>query len=113
MAGPSISIDDTTGAASVTWEDDHGDTDAAAPLGNDGLPVVVTFGTDNAGVATITAAGALTPVAEGSANVTVAVTNATDGTPANFADGQPITATPAPFSIVAGPAASLVVNVAP
>ena len=109
----SISIDDTTGAASLEWLDDHGDTDAAAPTGNDGNPVVVTFSIDNPGVATIDpSSGVLTPVAEGSANVLVTVTN-TDGSPADFANGNPITADPAPFSIVAGPADALVVAVNP
>ncbi len=109
----SISIDDTTGAASVVWEDDHGDV-ASVPTGNDGNPVAVTFSVDNPGVATIDAAsGVLTPVAEGDANVSVAVTNATDGTPASFADGVAISAAPAAFSVVAGPAAQLVLSVSP
>ncbi len=54
MSGASISIDDTTGAASVAWADDHGDV-AAVPTGNDGNPVAVAFSVDNTAVATIDA----------------------------------------------------------
>lgn len=100
----SLSIDDTTGTAKVVWVDAKGDTDAAAPAN-----AKVTFAVDDETVATIDAdTGALTPVKEGSANVTVEITDATTGGPLMEPDGTtPFEAQSAAFSVVAGAAAGV------
>ncbi|MES1975715.1 MAG: hypothetical protein V4472_24930 [Pseudomonadota bacterium] len=87
MTAVLISIDDAAGTINWAWEDDRGDTDAAAPLDASGAPVTVTAGSDNAAVATVGASdqsaksAPITPVAEGDWNATVTVTDST-GAPA-------------------------------
>lgn len=118
----SLSIDDTTGDASWAWDDDKGDTDAAAPLDASGAPVVVTAGSDNTAVAAVGASdqtaktAPITPAAEGTFNVTLTVTDSTGapavwptGTPGGL-DGTPITAEPLAAQVVAGAAGSLVAS---
>jgi hypothetical protein len=111
-----ISVDDVSGVITYFWVDDHGDTDALAPLGSDGTPVVVTFSSDNPAVATVTG-NVVAAVAEGFFNVVTDVTNAYDGTPAVWPSGSlagsPITAPPVACQVVAGPADALVVTVQP
>lgn len=95
-----LSIDDTTGTAQLNWVDDKGDTDAAAPAG-----AQVTYSVDDAAVATVDPqTGVITPVAEGSANLWVAIVGA-DGNPLMEADGTtPFSAPAVPFQVVAGAA---------
>lgn len=120
-----FSIDDTTGEAKWAWDDDHDDTDAAAPLDASGAPVTVTPSSDNDAVATIgapdqaTKSAPVTPVAEGSFNLVVAVTDSA-GAPAVWpADapggvaGQPITVAPISGSVGPGPAGGLAATLNP
>jgi hypothetical protein len=95
-----LSIDDTTGALSLVWVDDKGDTDAAAPAG-----ALVAFTVDNPAVATVDpATGIIAPLAEGVANGSATITGA-DGSPLLEPDGvTPYTVTPIPFTVVAGAA---------
>jgi hypothetical protein len=112
----SITIDDTAGKASFAWTDDHGDT-TAAPAG-----VTVVLASDNTAVATLAADPAtadtydITPVSLGTFNVTLTATDAS-GAAATYPDGpnagQPVSAAPAAVSVVAGPAASLVLTTNP
>ena len=101
----SITVDTTNETATVHFVDDKGDTDAAAPEG-----IVVTFASDTPTVATIAAdpanplQGNITPVAEGTANISVTFTNA-DGTPFLEPDGTtPFTAQPVALTVTAGAA---------
>lgn len=74
MAG--INVDTTTGVASLEFEDDKGDTDAAQPEDS-----AVAWSSDNTSVLAVDpTSGALTPGVEGTANLT-AVVNGADGSP--------------------------------
>lgn len=104
-------IVDTDGSAKVvaSWLDAL-DQAAAAPAN----AAALVYGSDNPAVATVDpASGDVTPVSVGSFNGTVAAPLDTSGNPLLEADGvTPFPApAPAPASIVAGPAASLVVQV--
>lgn len=102
MGAATITVDTTTGVASLTWVDDHGDTDAAQPAN-----AVVTWSSDNPAVLTIDpSSGAVTPVAEGTANISVALTDSTTGGPLLEADGVTPFPVPAPLAqpVVAGAA---------
>ena len=110
-----ITVDTTTETASIVWADDHGDTDAAAPSNASGATVPV-FGSDNEAVATVDpVTGKVTPVAEGTFNVTVAPFTYPDGTPVLEADGVTPFPVPAPAAVTvsagAAVAASLVLSV--
>lgn len=73
----SITVDETSRTATLSFVDDHGDTDAAQPDGS-----TVTFSTDNPAVATVAADSSnplqadITPAGEGSVNVTASVADA-------------------------------------
>src|SRR5215469_5465006 len=94
-----ITVDTTNEAATVQFTDDHGDV-VPAPDGT-----VVTFASDNEGVVTVTPdetnplSAKVTPVAEGTANVSVDIAGATD--PA----GNPFTVAPVAITVSPGPAA--------
>jgi hypothetical protein len=83
----SITVDTTNETVTLAFTDDHGDTDAVGPAG-----AVVTFASDNDAVATVAndasnaMVGDITPVAEGTANISATLT-AADGTPLTEADG--------------------------
>lgn len=87
MSTATINVDTTNATATVGFVDDHGDTDATAPVG-----VVATFTSDNPAALTVNndtanpLQGDLVPVAEGVSNVGVTLANA-DGTPLLEADG--------------------------
>lgn len=95
----SITVDEDNQQANIKWVDDKGDTDAAQPPN-----AAVAWGSDNPAIATVDASsGAITPVAEGSANVTVTVTDNTTGQPFEF-NGTALSISPAPIQVVAGDA---------
>lgn len=102
-----ITVDTTNETATVAFVDDKGDTDAAAPAG-----VVVSFASDNEAVATIAVGatnplvGDITPVAEGTANISATLANA-DGTPVLEADGVTPFPTPAPVAVTVGAGAAV------
>lgn len=100
-AGPQINIDEQNKLAEIHWVDDHGDTDADAPSN-----AQIAFDSDNPSVATVDAqSGKITPVAEGSFNLSVEFTDSTTGGPLMEPDGQtPFQVTTAPVQIVAGAA---------
>lgn len=82
MAGVTIDVDTTNEIATVSFVDDHGDPDAAQPDGT-----TITFSSDNPAVLGVgpdpggdPKVGDLSAVAEGDANLSVAITNA-DGSP--------------------------------
>jgi hypothetical protein len=106
MAGSTITVDTTTGKASLTWEDDHGDTDAAAPAG-----IVAVFSSDNPAAATIAndatdaLVGDIAPVAEGDTNIGVTFTDGS-GNPFLLADGVTPFPDPASVSLHVGPGAA-------
>lgn len=72
-----ITVDTTDETATLAFVDDKGDTDAAQPDGS-----TVTFTSDNEAVATVAADSAnplkadITPVGEGTANITASVAGA-------------------------------------
>lgn len=87
-----INVDTTNETVSIGFVDDKGDTDAAAPDG-----AVVAYTSDNEAVATVDpTSGAITPVAEGTANIGATLT-AADGSPLLEADG--VTPFPAPATV--------------
>jgi hypothetical protein len=96
-----ITVDTTTGTAVLEFVDDHGDTDAAAPDG-----AQAQWSSDNTAVATIVNAadnplnGDITPVAEGTTNISVALTDAS-GNPLTLPDGT-VFPTPAPVALTVG-----------
>lgn len=98
----SITVDTTNETVTVEFEDDKGDTDATAPIAASGAALVVTFVSDNPSVATVnndagnTLQGDITPVGEGTANISASLAYA-DGTPVLEADGQ--TAFPDPTAV--------------
>lgn len=128
MPNGAISIDATTGKATLSFKDDKGDpTDP--PASADGGPVTYALASSNPSVATFAADPAdptgltfdVTPLAPGGATetapgagdwtpdgtVTVSASATDDqGAPANFADGQPIAGS-APFGVYPGAAAEL------
>lgn len=87
MGSTQINVDTVNEQATITFLDDHGDTDAAAPAG-----VVATFNSDNTDALTIAPdpdnplVGKITVVGEGVANVSVVLTDA-EGHPLQTADG--------------------------
>ena len=89
----SITVDTTNETATVSFVDDHGDTNATAPIAASGSPLVVTFSSDNESVATVATdpanplQGDITPVAEGTANISATIGYA-DGSPVLEADGS-------------------------
>jgi len=97
-----ITVDTTNETATVEFLDDHGDTNAAPPVAASGSPLVVTFASDNDAVATIATdsanplQGDVTPVAEGTANLSATLAYA-DGSPVLEADG--VTPFPQPGSV--------------
>src|SRR5438270_12850497 len=71
MSPAVVSIDEQNEQVELSWVDDKGDTDAPAPPG-----AQVTFGVDNPAVVSVDPqSGKLTPLAEGSANVTCSITD--------------------------------------
>lgn len=82
-----ITVDTLNETATLGFVDDHGDTDAAQPSGS-----TVSFTSDNPAVATVAVdptnplVADITPVAEGNANITASVTDAS-GNPL-FADAS-------------------------
>ena len=117
-----ITVDTTNATVEIEFEDDHGDV-VPAPTSSDGSgPIVVTFVSDTPSVLTVGAttddtadagiSAALTPVATGTANISVTVTNAS-GTPLLEADGTTPFTVPAPVAVTvgAGPASELVLSV--
>jgi hypothetical protein len=92
-----ITVDTTNETVTLSFVDDHGDTDAAAPAG-----AVVVFASDNPAVATVALDASVpfqadvTPVAEGTANISATLTDAS-GNPLTEADGS--TPFPAPDSV--------------
>lgn len=110
-----INVDTTNETVTLSFVDDHGDTDAVGPAG-----AVVTFSSDNEAVVTVAAdasnplVGDISVVAEGTANIGATLANA-DGSPVLEADGS--TPFPNPDSVAvtvsAGPAVgdSLVLSV--
>ncbi len=94
-----ITVDTTNETATLAFVDDKGDTNAAAPAG-----VVVSFASDNTAVATIAVdasnplVGDITPVAEGTANISATLANA-DGSPVLEADGVTPFPVPAPVTV--------------
>lgn len=110
-----INVDTTNETVTLSFVDDHGDTDAVGPAG-----AVVTFTSDNEAVVTVATdasnplVGDISVVAEGTANIGATLANA-DGSPVLEADG--VTAFPNPASVAvtvsAGPAVgdSLVLSV--
>lgn len=104
----SLSVDDTTGKVLLTWVDDKGDTDAAAPPN-----ARIQFGCDNPAVATVDAdSGAILPTAEGSANATVEITDSTTGGPLLEPDGvTPFAPASVSFSVVPGAAVGVALSV--
>lgn len=97
-----INVDTTNETVTLSFVDDHGDTDAAAPVSPSGNPIVVTFVSDNTAVVTVAPdatnplVGDITTVAEGVANVSATIAN-DDGTPVLEADG--VTPFPAPDAV--------------
>lgn len=118
MGVVNISVDDTTGKATAQFEDDHGDV-VAAPAG-----AVLTWTSDNASAVTVaadptdpTGATAHLSVAAGatagmSANIGLGIADAS-GNPITAPDGTALAATPVQVDLVAGPAAQVVLSVAP
>lgn len=87
-----INVDTTNETVSISFVDDKGDTDATAPDG-----AVIAYTSDNEAVATVDpTSGAITPVAEGTANIGATLT-AADGSPLLEADGS--TPFPAPATV--------------
>ena len=103
-----ISVDDDTQVASVHWVDDKGDTDAVAPQ-----HAVTTFSVDDTAVATIDpASGKITPVAEGSATVSVEFSDSQTGGVLLEPDGETaFAAQPAAITVVPGQAVGVTLEV--
>lgn len=107
-----ITVDTTNETATFGFVDDKGDTDAAAPTSPDGSPVVVTFASDNAAVATVVTdasnplQGDIIPVTEGTANISATLANA-DGTPVLEADGVTPFPTPAAVAVTVSAGAAV------
>lgn len=106
MGTANINVDTTTSKARLTWVDDHGDTDATPPTN-----AAATWSSDNPAVLTVAAdpsdplAAVITPVAEGSANISVTLTDSTTGAALTLPDGTPFPApTPVTQAVTAGPA---------
>lgn len=97
----SITVDETNKEASIHWVDDKGDTDAAAPA-----HAQVAFDSDNPAVATVDAqTGKITPVAEGTFNLSVTLTDSATGSTLMHADGTtPWTVNPAAVQVTPGAA---------
>jgi hypothetical protein len=97
-----ITVDTTNETAVVEFLDDHGDTNAAAPVAASGSPLVVTFSSDTPTVATIATdssnplQGDVTPVGEGTANLSATLAYE-DGSPVLEADG--VTPFPQPGAV--------------
>jgi len=95
-----IDVDTTNETATVSFVDDKGN-ETTAPAG-----AVVTFASDDEAVATIAAnpddqlVGTITPVAPGSANISVLVTGALE------ADGITPIASPDPVTLTVNPGAA-------
>lgn len=87
MGSTKINVDTVNEQATITFLDDHGDTDALPPAG-----VVATFNSDNPDALTIAPdpdnplVGKITVVGEGVANVSVVLTDA-EGHPLQTAGG--------------------------
>lgn len=104
MAGQ-ITVDTTDESATLQFLDDKGDTDAAQPDGS-----VVSFASDNETVATVAVDATnplkadITPVGEGTANVSANIADA-DGNPIFEPDGvTPFSVDPVTVTVVAGDA---------
>jgi hypothetical protein len=95
-----ITVDTTNSTVTVAFYDDKGDV-AAAPAG-----VTVAFTSDNPAVLTVATdannplQGDITPVAEGTANISASITGANDPS------GNPFTVNSVQVNVVAGPAAT-------
>jgi hypothetical protein len=102
-----ITVDTTNETATLEWLDDKGDTNAAAPSNASGA-AVVTFTSDNAAVATVGTGNpaAVTPVAEGTANIGATIAYP-DGTAVLEADGVTPFPTPATVAVTVGPGAAV------
>lgn len=107
MSPAKVSIDEKNEQAELAWVDDKGDTDAQAPPG-----AQVTYGVDNPAVVTVDPqSGKLTPLAEGSASVTVSIVGP-DGGPLLEPDGvTPFAAQPGAVEIVAGQAVGATLSI--
>ena len=109
-----ITVDTTGATATLAWEDDKSDADAASPAG-----VVATFASDTVTVLTINndtanpLQGDIVAVGEGTANVSVALFAADGVTPLTLADGTTPFPIPDPVAVTvgAGPAASATLTV--
>ena len=101
-----ITVDTTNEQALFAWVDDHGDTNADAPSNASGA-AAVTFAIDNTAVATIDpASGAITPVAEGTANVSATIAYP-DGSEVFEADGVTPFPVPSPVAITVSAGAAV------
>lgn len=96
MSNVVLSIDDTTGALSQTWTDDHGNTDAPAPEGFVPAP----WAEDTTVLTIDPATQAITPLKEGTTTITDPIADAS-GTPLNNAAG--VAFGPASVTVEVGP----------
>ena len=105
-----ITVDTVNEVATVVFVDDKGDTNAAAPVSPDGGAVVVTFTSDNPGVASVATdasnplQGDVTPVAEGTCNIGATIAD-DQGNPVLEPDGvTPFAVTSVAVTVTAGAA---------
>lgn len=117
-----LTVDTTTGIASLQFTDDHGDPVAGPVDSVTGAPVVPVVVSDNDAAVTVaaTSAGteagsftvALTPVAVGTANLSVEALANSDGSPVLDAAGVALSLPAAvQVDITAGPVAGLTITV--
>lgn len=112
-----VTVDDTGATAILQFQDDHGDAEAGPNDSVTGLPVAPEVVSDNTAATTVapavadpTAPGkwtaALSEVAVGNANISVAPLANSDGSPVNETSGpnagQPFSL-PDPVAVVVGP----------
>ena len=107
-----ITVDTTNETVTLGFVDDKGDTNAAPPVAASGASLVVTFASDNTAVATVavdassSVVGDITPVAEGTANISATLAY-TDGSPVLEADGVTAFPAPAAVAVTVGPGAAV------
>jgi hypothetical protein len=108
MSTATITVDTTDGIASLSFEDDKGDTNAAAPAG-----LTAAFSSDNPAALTIAndatnpLQGDITVVGEGVANVGVSLTDANGNSPPLEADGVTPWAAIDPVAVTVDPGAAV------
>lgn len=102
-----ITVDTTNEVATLAFEDDHGDLNAAPPSNESG-PAVVSYTSDTPTAATIDpTSGAITPVAEGVTNIGVAPLLYPDGSQVFEADGVTPFPVPDPVPVTVGAGAAV------